>query len=192
MRIEIAEFDEVVKEIETGEMADFDTEDMEEEVLIEAVYDVDLNCISPRKLEMVPKKKFAGPTGLAKWTNLFRRNEDRRARHVIKKQKVLKCMLKNINDEIYWAIEIFEGFEDFKRNLDVKAIYQAIKFAATGQGGHSVFLDVFKLMNLRVENNKWLPYFNQFSTLERQLLSRDNDPVVILNSFLNKLKKLSL
>jgi hypothetical protein len=46
-----------------------------------------------------------------------------------------------------------EAFEDAKRNLKVKAIYEAIKFASTGQGGHSVFLDVFKLMNLRVENN---------------------------------------
>ena len=98
LKIEIAEFDEVAREIETGEMADFDTEDMEEEILIEAVYDEDLKCISPRRLETVPKKKFAGPTGLAKWTNLFRRNEDRRARHVLNKQKVLKCMLKNIND----------------------------------------------------------------------------------------------
>ena len=61
LRIEIAEFDEVVKEIVTGEMADFDTEDMEEDVMKEAVYDEELNCISPRKLETVPKKKFCRP-----------------------------------------------------------------------------------------------------------------------------------
>ena len=94
-------------------------------------------------------------------------------------------MLKNINDEIYSAIKVIDGFEDAKRDLDVKSIYDAIKFDSTGQGGHSVFLDVFKLMNLKVENNRWLTYFNQFSMLKRQLLSRDNDLVVILNSILN-------
>ena len=45
------------------------------------------------------------------------------------------------------------------------------------------FLDVFKLMNLRIEKNKWLTYFNNFLKLKRQLLTRDNDPVVKLNSF---------
>ena len=62
-----------------------------------------------------------------------------------------RCLLFN---GFYCAIEIMEGFDDAKRNLNVKAIYDAIKLAATGQGGHRVFLDVFKLMNFRVENNK--------------------------------------
>ena len=131
LKIEIGEYDEVVKEIETGVKANFDTEDMEEEVVVEAVLDEELNTITPRRLEMMPKRKYAGPTGLAKWTSLFRRNEDRRSRHVLNKQRVIKCMLKNINDEIYSAIEIMEGFEDAKRDLNVKGIYEAMKIASS-------------------------------------------------------------
>ncbi len=75
-RIEIAEFDEVAREIETGVEADFETEDMEEMVLADAITDRDGNVITPPTMEMRPKKKYAGPTGLAKWTSLYCRNKD--------------------------------------------------------------------------------------------------------------------
>ena len=83
LKIEISEFDEVMKEIETGVAANFDTEDMEEDIRVEASIDQDGSVIRPERLEMMPKKKYGGPTGLAKWTSLYRRNEDRRTRHVI-------------------------------------------------------------------------------------------------------------
>ena len=78
LKIEISEFDEVMKEIETGVAANFDTEDMEEEIRVEATIDPDGSVLRPERLEMMPKKKYGGPTGLAKWTSLYRRNEERR------------------------------------------------------------------------------------------------------------------
>ena len=133
-----------MREIETGDEATFETEDMEEEIYVDPIMDRDGNVIKEAKYAMAPKPKYAGPTGLAKWTSLYRRNEDRRTRHVMNKQKVMKLMFKSIDDDIYCAIEIMEGLEDHKRFLNVKAIYEAIKFASTGQGGHKIFSGCFQ------------------------------------------------
>ena len=93
---------------------------------------------------------------LKMWTNRCSRYKDEKA-------TMMGVLYKSVSDSILGDMKLNDKFEEMRMGADLLALHELAHYASTGQGAHSIYLDITRLAELRIKDDNHNQYYTEYN-----------------------------
>ena len=103
------------------------------------------------------------------------------------KVNMMGLLFKSVSDTIMEDMKVNDNYLDYRTAGDFYGMYELAKLASTGQGEYSMFLDITKIMDLKVVNENHNGYFTEYKACEYKIMNSGKTPEEVLKNMLTSL-----
>ena len=103
------------------------------------------------------------------------------------KVKMMGLIFSSVSATIMEDMKVNDMYQDYRTDGNFYAMYLLARAASTGQGEHSMFLDICKIMDLKIINDNHNAYFTDYKACEYKIMNSDKDAGAILQGMLTSL-----
>ena len=107
------------------------------------------------------------------------------------RQKAISMMMESLSEDLESKVRTHVDFPAADGADDALGIWQIIEQVATGQGAHSISVDISQLLKLK-QDEDYFGYVREFRRLEGSLKKKEGDPAKLLESILDGIFVLGL
>ena len=130
---------------------------------------------------------YAGPNGVIRHNFDFQDNGKRRSKYLNEERAMTWSVIERyLGTRVEAQVKIPNAEYDLHQaNLDYMWLWNKVKFVHTGEGAHSTYLTIAKLISLKMMNNDYVPFHDGYWRARTELLERPIDPKDLLDNLLD-------
>lgn len=132
---------------------------------------------------------YAGPSGLSIHALDFKDNGIRKSKFLNEERPAAWSLIERyLGPRVEAQVKIpTEEYDLHLAEIDYMWLWNKVKFVHTGEGAHSNFLIIAKLISNKMLNNNYIPYHDEYWRARTELLERTVNPQSLVDNFLDAL-----